>query len=215
MSKDKPGIIEKSSSDTAHTLAKAGLSAVPIFGGAAAEIFQMLVQPPLERRRQIWMREVGARLKTLEDEGFKLEQLQNDERFISTVLHASNLALRTHQEEKRKALRNAIINVAKGQSPEEAVEFMFLEYIDSLSVLHIKILRFLQERSPSMNINIRRNLLGQNIPELVGQEGLYHRFREDLALKGLIIKNGGRGKLSEHKRTTWLGDEFLAFISER
>jgi hypothetical protein len=45
--------------DAVHTLAKAGLSAIPMVGGPAAELFQFLVQPPLEKRRIKWMEQVA------------------------------------------------------------------------------------------------------------------------------------------------------------
>jgi hypothetical protein len=125
-----------SKSDVAHTLVKAGLSAIPIYGGPAAELFQAVIQPPLERRRIAWMEQVGEKLKELEKSGFDLGKLQNDERFISAVMHASQLALRTHQKAKLDALHNAIFNVAKGQSPDEALQHMFLDFVDSLSELY-------------------------------------------------------------------------------
>ena len=43
-------IPQRSKGDHAHSLAKAGLSSIPMVGGVAAELFQHLVQPPLERK---------------------------------------------------------------------------------------------------------------------------------------------------------------------
>lgn len=60
------------------------------------ELFQVIIKPPLEKRRQQWMADVGEKLLELESNGLKLEHLQNNEQFISAVMLASQAALRTH-----------------------------------------------------------------------------------------------------------------------
>jgi hypothetical protein len=211
---------EKTKGDTAHAVARAGLSAIPFVGGASVELFQHVVQPPLEKRRLAWMNAVGEKLKELEDGGLNLEKLQQDERFLSTVMHASQLALKTHQEEKRAALRNVIVNAAKGRTLEEVVEYMFLGFIDSLSDLHVRILRAFQAPNPpaGMSAGGLSNVLERNIPELRGRRELYDQLWKDLYSRGLVNTEGLHTTMSEsglaQKRTTGLGDDFLRFISE-
>lgn len=55
MADDKLKVPKRSKGDIAHTLTKAGLSTVPVVGGPTAELFQHLIQPPLEKRREEWM----------------------------------------------------------------------------------------------------------------------------------------------------------------
>lgn len=211
---------EKTTGDAAHSVAKAVISGVPIIGGPASELFQQVVQPPLEKRRERWMEDVGQRLYDLANTGLDLEQLQSDERFISTVMHASHLALRTHQKEKLTAFRNVITNVAKGQSPEETVEFIFLNLIDSLSVLHLQILQLFQAPTapPNMTMGGLSNVLERNIPKLAGRRELYDQLWADLYSRGLVSTRNLHTTMSgsglREKRTTGLGDQFLAFISE-
>ena len=57
MTDEKLQVPERSMADAAHALVKAGLSAIPMVGGPAVELFQYVVQPPLERRREAWMAE--------------------------------------------------------------------------------------------------------------------------------------------------------------
>lgn len=212
---------QASAGDAAHALAKAGLSAIPVIGGPAVELFQYLIQPPLERRRSQWMHEVGTRLRELEGRGINLEELSRNEDFVSVVMHASQVALRTHQEEKREALGNAVLNVAMGQSPHEALQHMFLEWIDTLSVLHLQILKLFQQPTPSPNMSMGglSSVLEYNMPELQGHAPIYNQVWRDLYSRGLVNTEGlnvtmsGRG-LSE-KRTSEIGDAFLAFISDR
>ena len=92
----------KTAGDVLHALVKAGVSGIPIVGAPAAEIFALVVAPPLERRRDKWIESIGSGLKELAEkvEGFKLEELSQNETFITTVIHASQAAIRNHQKEK-------------------------------------------------------------------------------------------------------------------
>jgi hypothetical protein len=210
---------ERSKTDAAHALVKAGLSAIPVIGGPAVELFQYVVQPPLERRREAWMAEVGEKLKELEDQGLKLEDLQANEQFISAVMHASQLALRTHQTAKLEALRNAVVHVAKGQAPEEAIQHLFFGFVDSFTELHLRILKVFQSplTPPNMSGGGLSHVLEFNIPELRGRRDIYDQFWRDLYTRGLVNTDGlhvtmtGNGLAS--KRTTGLGDSFLQFIA--
>ena len=166
------------------------------------------------------MDSVGEKLLELEERGFDIEALGQNEEFISAVMHASHVALRTHQEDKREALRNAILNVATGQSPDEALEHMFFDWIDSLSVLHIKILRLFQNPTPPPNMSMGglSSVLEYNMPELRGSAPIYTQVWKDLYIRGLTNTEGMNTTMSEQglgsKRTSQIGDAFLKFISE-
>lgn len=211
---------EPSKGDVAHALTKAGLSAVPIIGGPAVEIFQLLVQPPIEKRRRAWMAEIGEKLQELEAKGLDLESLQNNEQFISAVLQASAAAIRTHRVEKLVALRNAVLNIAKGQGPEETVQHLLLSFIDTLSEMHLRILAFASAPAPSPGISAGalNQVLENNIPELSGHRELYDQLWRDLYSRGLISNDGLHvmmtGNGLAQRGTTTLGELLLQFISE-
>lgn len=220
MATDKPKVPKQSKGDVAHALAKAGLSIIPIVGSPAAELFQLIIQPPLEKRRGEFMTQVGEKLQELEAKGIKLEELQKNEEFVSTVMHASQIALRTHQEAKLVALRNAIVNVAKGQAPEEALQHVFLNLVDSFTELHLRILKVFQAPSPPPNIvngGLSR-VLEHNIPELQSKRELYDQLWKELYSRGLVSKDSLHvtmsGQSLAQKVTTGLGDAFLKFIEE-
>ena len=206
--------------DAAHALVKAGISAIPIIGGPGAELFQYVVQPPLEKRRIEWMGYVGERLLELERRGFDIQKLGENEEFVSAVLHASQLAVCTHRQEKREALRNALFNIATGKAPEESVQQIFLEYIDSFSELHVQLLKFFQQPPDTSNVMMGAlsTVIEQGMPNLRGKGQIYRQIWNDLVTRGLVGNVGlqvmmtGQG-LGE-KRTTELGDTFLNFISE-
>jgi hypothetical protein len=110
-----------------HTLAKAGLSAIPIVGGPAAELFTYLVVPPLTKRRDEWLRLIADGLMALEEkvENFSIESLSQNEDFVTMLLEASYLAVRSHQKEKIESLRNAVLNAAL-EPPEEHAQAILL-----------------------------------------------------------------------------------------
>lgn len=207
-------------SDVMHAITKAGLSVIPVIGGPAVELFQHLVQPPLDRRRGEWMTAIGEKLQELENRGIDIEALGQKDEFISAVMHASQIALRTHQDEKRKALRNAVLNVASGQSPGEALEHMFFDWIDSLSVLHLQTIKLFQNPvpPPGMNIGSLSSVLEHNMPHLKGNSHIYTQVWKDLYSRGLVNTEGMNTTISGQalaaKRTTEIGDAFLRFISE-
>lgn len=220
MDKEKLEVLTQSKGDVAHSIAKAGLSAIPVVGGAAVELFQNVVQPPLEKRRAAWMAQVGAKLQELEQKGLNLETLQENEQFISAAMYASQLALRTHKEEKLAALRNAVANIATGQAPEEAMQHLFLNFVDTLTELHIQILKLFQAPIPPSNMSMGglSSVLEYNMPEMRGRRDLYDQLWKDLYTRGLVNTDGMHTTMTGNglgqKRTTALGDAFLGFISE-
>ena len=209
-----------SKGDLAHTIAKAGLAAIPVLGGPAAELFQLVIQPPLERRRAEWMAAVGERLQELQDAGVQLEDLAENEEFITAAMHASNIALRTHQKEKLEALRNAVLNVAIGQAPDDALQHMFFRWIESLSPLHLRFLKFFQAPAPQPGLSMGglSSVLEHNMPELRGKRHIYDQVWKDLYSSGLVNTETLHATMSGNglteKRTSELGDAFIAFIAD-
>ncbi len=211
---------ESTVGDAAHALTKAGLSAIPIVGGPAVEIFQHVIQPPLERRRAEWMRQVGERLESLEKRGIDLKSLQENEEFITAVMIASAAAVRTHNSEKLAALRNAVIQIASGKGPEETTQHLLLSFVDELSEMHLRILAFADSPQPPQGISAGglNHVLQDNIPSLRGHRTLYDQLWRDLYLRGLInteslhVMMTGAG-LAE-RRTSELGRALLRLIAE-
>lgn len=220
MSDEKSSMPGRSAGDVAHAIVKAGLSAVPMVGGPAVELFQFIVQPPLEKRREEWMREIGERLRALEISGLDLAALQQQPEFISAVMQASQAALRTHKREKLDALRNAVVNIARGQAPDETVQHLLLSFVDELSEMHLRILKVFSapELPPGLGMGGLDSVLEHNIPSLRGRRELYDQLWRDLYSRGLVnteymhvtMSGNGLGQ----RRTTELGESLLNFIAE-
>ena len=133
--------------DYLHATIKGGLSAIPFVGGIVSEFFSLAVVSPLQARHERWLRNLYDEIDNLKEENveYNLENLQKNENFISIVTQASQHAIKNHIVEKLEYFKNATLNsVTSGFDFEDQV--VFVNYIESFTLLHIKILFFLEER---------------------------------------------------------------------
>ena len=139
--------------DALHTIAKAGISGIPVLGGPAAEVFAALLRPPLAKRMDEWMESVCAAIQELQRcvKGLSVESLQDNPSFISAVQHATQIAMRSHQKEKLEALRNSLMNVATRREPNEEIQSFYLNLIDMFTPSHLRVLElFVNPRRTDM-----------------------------------------------------------------
>jgi len=216
--------------DAAHMLVRAGLSAIPVVGGPATEIFSAIVNPPLSKRRDEWIESIVDELVKLQEkvESFSIESLSQNDVFITTVTHATQIAIRNHQKEKLEALKNIVLNVASGNSPNEDLQLMFLDYVDTLTSWHLRFLQLFQDPKayitkekgicPDISMGGISQLFRIVFPEIANNRILYEQITRDLYNKGLIdidhnvLHTTMTGQGIFTKRTTEIGDQFLNFI---
>lgn len=215
--------------DHVHTLARAGIASVPIIGNAAAELFDHVITPPLEKRREAWRESVGQRLFELEArEQISIEALQSNDTFITAATRASQAAMRAHQENKLEALRNAILNSARPGAPSDTLQQLFIHWVDELTVDHLRFLILFRDPKewfrksdkppPSFAISSSLSqLLEAAYPDLGGNRTLYELIASDLEVRKLFSGGGMNTMMSASgvwvKRTTTLGDQFVDYIS--
>ncbi len=220
---------KESVQDYGHAVVRAGLGAIPFGGAAAIEIFNKIITPPIEKRRDEWRQFVGERLQQLDEDGeIDLEELVTNEIFTTTILQATQVAIRNHHEEKIEALRNAVINAALPNPPDESIQLMFLNLVDTFTVWHLRLLRLFQnpkgwfeendKQAPSFAMSSTiAGLLTVAYPELSNQRRFYDLVISELNAKGLSGASGTHVMMSAtgayEKRTTELGDRFLQFIT--
>jgi len=218
--------------DYVHTAIKAGLSMIPVAGGPASELFNTLIVPPLAKRRDAWLTSLSEELIGLQEkvDGFTLDSLFDNDVFVTAVMHGTQAALRNHQKEKIDALRNAVLNVATGNSPDEDLQIVFLNFIDTATTWHLRLLKFFQDPAtygrsigitfPDWSMGGVSTVLAHTFPELRDRKEFYETITTDLNNRGFI--SGGSSMLNTtmsesgmfSKRTTAMGDTFLAFIEE-
>lgn len=217
-------------SDIAHSVVKAGLSAIPFVGGPAAELFNTIIAPPLAKRRDEWMESIADGLRDLEEkvENFKIEDLAEDEMFITAVIQASRIAVTNHQKEKLEALRNAVLNSALRNAPEEDIQLVFLNFVDVLTPWHLRVLKFFDNpldwaevnniNYPPWSAGAPATALEFALSELSGRREFYDKIVKDLYSHGLFtieslhVTMTVGGMLAS--RTTEWGKSFIRFISD-
>lgn len=201
---------------------------VPIVGPAVTQaILKRAIKLPLEVRRSNWFNSVGEGLRELQDrfDGFDPEALGENEEFVSTVFEATEMAMKTHHREKREALKNAVLNTARGFSIDDVVRGSFLGYIDRFSGLHLRILHV--EANPtsdeyraaagSIYMGSRHVVIRKMISERDVPDDSLKRVYDDLKREGLTHGNEHSGLSADGlftKNTTPIGEAFLAFISD-
>ena len=222
-------INKTSKGDIVYAAVKAGLGSIPILGSAATELFGLVVTPPLDKRRQEWMNEVAEKLKALEEDNkIDFGSLAKNDQFLDTIIQATSFAIKTSEQEKITALKNAVINTALNESPDKTKSQIFLNLVDTFTVWHIKVLDFFDNPKlwfakagqvpPNLMVGSMFSVLKTAFPLLAGQDELVDVIWNDLHDAGFHQSSGlrttmtGDGTLAE--RTSQLGKEFIHFISE-
>lgn len=220
--------LKRTTSDVAYTTAKAGLSSIPFVGGAASELFSLVLTSPVEKRKEEWLINIYHSLQDLQEkvEGFNIEKLSNNEQFVSVIARASQLAIMNHQTEKLKALHNAVINTALQNNVDENEQMMFLNMIDTFTPWHLKLIYYFE------NPNLRFNEGGINKPnismggitsglyvyysELTGRDEFVSVIFKELYRSGIINTDSLGGSMTQQgifaSRLTEYGKRFLKYI---
>jgi len=125
---DGPDVPNERKKEIALGVTKAALGSVPVLGGAAAELLDLVMRPAVESRRTDWLNDLSDALAELQTrvEGIETGLLLENQEFVSTLFQASAIALREHRIEKLGALRNAVLNTAVTTSGDEDEHALFL-----------------------------------------------------------------------------------------
>jgi hypothetical protein len=212
-------------------VAKAAVSLIPFAGGSAAEVLGAIIQPVIERRKIAWFEGIAKGLDNLSKQVVNLtpERLAQDEAFTTAFLHASQIAMRTQQQEKLEALRNSVLNVAAGTAPDASVQLMFLNALDTLTPWHLILLDCIADPSgwaasrqyplaPGYTPDAS-NIFEAFFRDKLPIEGFDGQLLQDLYNRGLAANNvNPRGQLFPQSpetvipHITSLGREFLRFV---
>jgi len=193
---------------------------------SAGSTFAALFQPPVERRRDEWESDVTDDLRRLSAKSaVKIDDLPQNAAFVDAVLVATQAALRTSQPLKRQALRNAVLNAALASRPDVTVQQIFLTLTDRFTDRHLLLLQLAQDAtklrrpdgSPLPIHSTASEVLNDAFPEARENAQLYELLWTDLYAARLVrlprLENGPEGDARTIRRTTTLGDAYLAFIT--
>ena len=208
--------------DIALGATRAALAAIPFVGGTITEVVSLVLTPAVQRRRDEWLKELADDLDRLKAkvEGFKVENLVENEAFVSATIQATRIAIGTHQQEKRTMLRNALVNIAAGRGPDEDMQHIYLGLIDEFTPSHVKILHFLwtvSSRVAATNNGMLprfatyQEVLDQLEPEFSGKADLVQQVLTDLNRRGLSTLQGANLAFPQQVMTNQ-GIAFLQFV---
>lgn len=215
--------------DVAMATVKGAISGVPVVGGLFAEYIGLAQDKIADKRMAQWIGMVEEKLQSLQD---KFESLASNELFYSCIQIATVNAMRAYQEEKRLLFANAVYNTAQLDLDDDK-KLLFLSLLDRHTLAGIKLLRYYSESHyheedyihhggmvtsytmPGTEHPIKSIL--QDNPEFKNDVNYVKTLSEQLVGDSLIsLIDFGTPESPERarrKRTTQLGDEFLAFIA--
>lgn len=134
----------ESASDQVYALVRGAIASIPVLGALAAETFGILLVSPYQRRLHAWMEQVTTDLRALgERQHLDLATLTRNDTFVSTLIQATQAAVRTGRQEKLRLLRNAILSAAEDTSIDGDLQNIFVRYVDELTPAHFLFLSYL------------------------------------------------------------------------
>ena len=139
-------VFKKDVTDYTFSVAKAGISLVPIVGSFFNEIMSQAGQSLVFRRLKKYLSGIDDRLSNLEKESrLQKPQLINNDDFIDIAIRSSQIAITTSKKEKLEALQNIVINTALQTNIDSDSKFMYLNFIDELTPIQIKLIKILMD----------------------------------------------------------------------
>ncbi len=187
-------------------------------------------QGGIEERRHEFLHEVAARLNenaaSLSDLEARLADFEAHARLLSATQQVYDAFIRTHVDEKKRVLANAAVNAMLNPPVDELEENEFLEFLaqPTFNVYHVRLLRLFSKEDVEVARSVVGGSLLSRIEKRGGEYGLQannstlRKVWKDLSDRGFLI--GGdlatfmSGSGVGAKRTTELGDRFLAFIED-
>ena len=166
----------------ARAAGAAGLGLVlPIVGDVVSSILGEAFPTAYQRRCADWRADVTASLNELANHDIDIEALKSNDTFIDLVLDATTIAIRTSSEEKRRSLRNTIINAGLPGPPIAAKQRLFLRVVDEFDELHLQLLKFFDSPVEFMRAQ------GQTLPTHDGPKGgAYDPTTSNASLKRVL-----------------------------
>lgn len=211
--------------ENATTAGKIMIGLLPIIGSTLSEILGKTTSLVISARETKWKEAV---VSAFEEVFEKVEGISNpelilkDDRFVTALLNATQIATRTHKEEKLEALRNAVLNAALPGAPDDDLEMLFLNFIDTFTAAHLKFLAVFNNPErwfKSLNFD-SDNIF--DFSKLGISLTFSHQIYVDLINRGLLDRTS-RGdlrysvKFEDYDRVapilSDLGRQFLTFIT--
>ncbi len=186
--------------------AKAAIQLVPFAGGSLAEMVGYVGQQFIDKQTDKFAESV---LRQLEELAMRMdnlpEHLMINDTFYATFVRLADAARRTSDQEKLDALCYAAVNAALPGAPEESLQQRFVQMAESLTPVHILLLKFfLNPREFGVDVEWRDldalnrpagkvwDVIQGHVPGLIRRDVLA-LFVSDLVSQGLLEERNPDG----------------------
>ena len=217
--------------DAVIATVKGAVSNIPIAGSIISEYIGLAQKKIGDKRISEWMELVENKLEVLNCD---INKLSDNELFFSVLHITTEKVLKELQKEKREYFANALYNTVRQTDISEEKKLIFISLLEKYTLSSIKLLKLYSEDNNRPDDNIihggmmttyinpgqekAKKYILEYIPEFEGEIELVQNLASQLFNDGLIeeIKFDWPEypEQSRRKRSTKLGDEFLAFISD-
>lgn len=202
--------------------AKTALSVIPVGGALITGVWDSIKSNCAQKRLEDWQNLIEERLSKIE---LSLEKVGQNENFTSAMFQATEIAIKTSENEKREYLANAVFNSITCTF-EESILMMFLNMIEKYTIWHLKILDFFENPEKFDNVNKNKyymgspkNVLFEVYPELKEKEKYVDKIVKELYSDGLMTTESLNTTMSASGmvacRTSEMGNDFIRFITRK
>ena len=203
--------------------AKTTLSVIPVGGTLITCIWDSVKANAAEKRMNEWKGMLESRLTKIEE---TIDAIGNNEVFASSIMRATDSALKTMEHEKREYLANAVINSIHCPY-DESIVMIFLEMIDRYSLWHLQILDYFSNPTRFPQVKLEEytfsgspsDALRKVYPEIVEHRDILDRIIKDLYNDNLLNTSNINAMMSPSgivaSRTTEFGNNFISFFTNK
>jgi hypothetical protein len=222
---------KSTSREIVERISEAAIGSVPLIGNALAVTFVTALNWRLEQRREKWFTELAEGVEKLRErvDDFDLETLAGNDLFVDAVVTATRTVEHTHQEDKIRALRNAVLNSIAPDAPDADTQAIMLNLIDRFMPSHLRLLALWNDppawfKSHGLTppqaamAGSRTQTVDAGLPEMRGRQDFYLRIASELGSGGMLaasLSGMVSGSALMDRLTTDFGRQFVRFISAR
>lgn len=202
--------------------AKSVISQIPIGGALINNVWGAVQAHSLQKRQEQWRDNIEQKLSQLNK---SLEELGNNEIFVSAVIKGTEAAIKTAEAEKREYLANAVLH-SVDTALSESVVMIYMDLIERYTLWHIKILHYFKNPAASEGVKKENYYMGSvlrplfdhfpNLQEVNGE--VVEKILNDLVTDGMLQKISWHTTMTAdgmlESRTTQLGSSFIDFITQ-
>lgn len=133
--------------DKIHRLVKAGIGALPMLSGTIVEVFNALVENPLQKRRGEWLHALSMAINKAE---IDIEKLQTDQeatqKVLSAILQSTDIALKTNDKNVHETLIRMVLHTLRNSDEEDDVLSVYFSTARQMTSSHFTVLTFVSNR---------------------------------------------------------------------